>query len=146
MQFGAAPARNYFSNSFGTLSLLVDNFIFPNGLAFSSDESVLYVNDSRHCACIAATSAFQRGIAMRPATSSGSVAVQHPPRRETGICSLIVGFSGGADLGSVRGSNDAVLAQGGELLGVHAQPRAEHVVDMLAEQRRRLDRRRCTVE
>src|SRR5262249_29256976 len=47
---------------------------------------------------------------------------------------------------SVRGSNDAVLAQGGELLGVHAQPRAEHVVDMLAEQRRRLDHRRCTVE
>ena len=47
MQFGAASARNYFSNSFGTLSLLVDNFIFPNGLAFSSDESVLYVNDSR---------------------------------------------------------------------------------------------------
>src|SRR5499427_9966409 len=79
-------------------------------------------------------------------TSSGSVAVQHPPRRETGICSLIVGFSGGADLGSVRGSNDTVLAQGGELLGVHAQPRAEHVVDMLAEQRRRLDHRRCTVE
>ena len=31
----------------GTLSLLVDNFIFPNGLAFSPDESVLYVNDSR---------------------------------------------------------------------------------------------------
>src|SRR5262249_26559359 len=54
-------------------------------------------------------------------------------RRETGICSLIVGFSGSADLGSVRGSNDTVLAQGGELLGVHAQPRAEHVVDMLAE-------------
>ena len=38
-------------------------------------------------------------------------------------------------VGSVRGSNDAVLAQHGELLGVHAQPRAEYVVDMLAEQR-----------
>src|SRR6516164_7988443 len=38
------------------------------------------------------------------------------------------------------------MAQGGELLGVHAQPRAEYVVDMLAKQRRRLDRRRCTVE
>ena len=36
---------------------------------------------------------------------------------------------------SARGSNDAVMAQGGELLGIHAQPRAEHVVDMLAEQR-----------
>jgi gluconolactonase len=31
----------------GTLSLLVDNFVFPNGLAFSPDESVLYVNDTR---------------------------------------------------------------------------------------------------
>jgi gluconolactonase len=31
----------------GTLSLLSDNFIVPNGLAFSPDESVLYVNDSR---------------------------------------------------------------------------------------------------
>ena len=31
----------------GTLSLLVDNFVFPNGLAFTPDESVLYVNDTR---------------------------------------------------------------------------------------------------
>jgi gluconolactonase len=31
----------------GTLTLLIDNFILPNGLAFSHDESVLYINDSR---------------------------------------------------------------------------------------------------
>jgi gluconolactonase len=31
----------------GTLSLLIDDFIVPNGLAFSPDESVLYINDSR---------------------------------------------------------------------------------------------------
>jgi gluconolactonase len=31
----------------GTLSLLVDDFVIPNGLAFSPDESVLYINDSR---------------------------------------------------------------------------------------------------
>jgi gluconolactonase len=31
----------------GTLTLLIDNFITPNGLAFSPDESVLYINDSR---------------------------------------------------------------------------------------------------
>ena len=31
----------------GTLSLLIDNFVFPNGLAFSGDERVLFVNDSR---------------------------------------------------------------------------------------------------
>jgi gluconolactonase len=29
------------------MSLLVDNFVQPNGLAFSPDESVLYINDSR---------------------------------------------------------------------------------------------------
>jgi gluconolactonase len=31
----------------GTLSLLVDDFVIPNGLAFSPDESLLYINDSR---------------------------------------------------------------------------------------------------
>src|SRR3989442_1511511 len=31
----------------GTLSLLIDNFVFPNGLAFTPDEKVLYINDSR---------------------------------------------------------------------------------------------------
>jgi gluconolactonase len=31
----------------GTFTLLVDSFVLPNGLAFSPDESVLYVNDSR---------------------------------------------------------------------------------------------------
>src|SRR5271170_7703567 len=31
----------------GTMSLLVDDFVVPNGLAFSPDESVLYINDSR---------------------------------------------------------------------------------------------------
>jgi gluconolactonase len=31
----------------GTVSLLFDHFIIPNGLAFAPDESVLYVNDSR---------------------------------------------------------------------------------------------------
>jgi gluconolactonase len=31
----------------GTLTLLADDFILPNGLAFSPDESVLYVNDTR---------------------------------------------------------------------------------------------------
>src|SRR5712675_2589686 len=31
----------------GTLTLLADDFLIPNGLAFSPDESVLYVNDTR---------------------------------------------------------------------------------------------------
>src|SRR3954451_18788290 len=35
------------STDLGTLSLLVDDFTLPNGLAFSPDESVLYVNDTR---------------------------------------------------------------------------------------------------
>jgi sugar lactone lactonase YvrE len=32
----------------GTLDLLVDDFALPNGLAFSPDETVLYVDDSAH--------------------------------------------------------------------------------------------------
>ncbi|MBM3941501.1 MAG: SMP-30/gluconolactonase/LRE family protein [SAR202 cluster bacterium] len=35
------------SPDLGTLSLLVKDFALPNGLAFSPDESILYVNDSR---------------------------------------------------------------------------------------------------
>jgi gluconolactonase len=35
------------SADLGTLTLLVADFIVPNGIAFSPDESVLYVNDSR---------------------------------------------------------------------------------------------------
>ena len=31
----------------GTMTLLIDDFVVPNGLAFSPDESVLYINDSR---------------------------------------------------------------------------------------------------
>jgi gluconolactonase len=31
----------------GTMTLLADDFVLPNGLAFSPDESVLYINDSR---------------------------------------------------------------------------------------------------
>jgi len=31
----------------GTLSLLADDFVLPNGLAFSPDENVLYINDTR---------------------------------------------------------------------------------------------------
>ncbi len=35
------------SPDLGTLTLLVQDFVLPNGLAFSPDESVLYINDSR---------------------------------------------------------------------------------------------------
>jgi gluconolactonase len=35
------------SPDLGTLTLLVNDFMLPNGLAFSPDESVLYINDSR---------------------------------------------------------------------------------------------------
>jgi gluconolactonase len=31
----------------GTLSLLIDDFVLPNGLAFSPDETLLYINDTR---------------------------------------------------------------------------------------------------
>jgi len=32
----------------GTVRLVVDDFALPNGLAFSPDESVLYIDDSAH--------------------------------------------------------------------------------------------------
>ena len=35
------------SADLGTLTLLVSDFIVPNGLAFSPDEGILYINDSR---------------------------------------------------------------------------------------------------
>src|SRR5579863_5829853 len=35
------------SPDLGTLSLLVEDFVLPNGLAFSPDEKTLYVNDTR---------------------------------------------------------------------------------------------------
>ncbi len=35
------------SPDLGTIHLLVRDFVLPNGLAFSPDESVLYINDSR---------------------------------------------------------------------------------------------------
>ena len=35
------------SPDLGTITLLVNDFLTPNGLAFSTDESVLYINDSR---------------------------------------------------------------------------------------------------
>jgi gluconolactonase len=43
------PFRGVFriSPDRGTLTLLVDDFLTPNGIAFSPDEKVLYVNDSQ---------------------------------------------------------------------------------------------------
>ena len=35
------------SPDLGAITLLIDHFVLPNGLAFSPDESVLYINDSR---------------------------------------------------------------------------------------------------
>jgi gluconolactonase len=35
------------SPDLGTMTLLVNDFLVPNGIAFSPDESVLYINDSR---------------------------------------------------------------------------------------------------
>jgi hypothetical protein len=34
-------------HALGTITVLVDDFLTPNGLAFSPDESILYINDTR---------------------------------------------------------------------------------------------------
>ena len=46
---GSRPFPGVFrvSADLGTLTLLVSDFVVPNGLAFSPDESILYINDSR---------------------------------------------------------------------------------------------------
>jgi gluconolactonase len=47
-QFDVTVAGVYrVSADLGSISLIVDDLIGPNGLAFSPDESILYVNDSR---------------------------------------------------------------------------------------------------
>ena len=47
-QFDVTIAGVYrVSADLGTISLVVDDLVGPNGLAFSPDESVLYVNDAR---------------------------------------------------------------------------------------------------
>lgn len=42
-----APGVYRVTPDLGAKSLLIDDFIMPNGLAFSPDETVLYINDSR---------------------------------------------------------------------------------------------------
>jgi gluconolactonase len=47
-QFDVTVAGVYrVSADLGTISLIVDDMVGPNGLAFSPDESILYVNDAR---------------------------------------------------------------------------------------------------
>lgn len=47
-QFDVTVAGVYrVSADLGTISLIVDDLVGPNGLAFSPDESILYVNDAR---------------------------------------------------------------------------------------------------
>jgi gluconolactonase len=47
-QFDMTVAGVYrVSADLGTISLIVDDMVGPNGLAFSPDESILYVNDAR---------------------------------------------------------------------------------------------------
>jgi gluconolactonase len=41
------PAFNRLTPDLGTMTLLVDDFALPNGLAFTPDEKLLYINDSR---------------------------------------------------------------------------------------------------
>ena len=48
------------SPDLGTITLLVQDFVLPNGLAFSTDESVLYIDDSR-MGCIRAFDMMQTG-------------------------------------------------------------------------------------
>ena len=59
------------------MSLLVGDFIVPNGLAFSPDEKVLYINDSRR--------GHIRAFELRP--------MAHWPSRPTGCSPICAAMS-----------------------------------------------------
>jgi gluconolactonase len=61
----AKPGVYRVSAELGSMTLLTDDFLAPNGIAFSPDESVLYVNDSRR--------RHVRSFAMQP---NGTLAMQ----------------------------------------------------------------------
>ena len=72
-------------------------------------------------------------IARSASALSNSRARQRPRRCEaTGIRSSV---RSNAAAPRLCRSDDALLAQGRELLSVHAEPASQHIVDVLAEQR-----------
>src|SRR5207253_5748498 len=68
----------------GTLSLLADDFVLPNGLAFSPDESVLYINDTRQG--LRAAAERHAGEAHRPGVRRSARAGARRARRHEGRC------------------------------------------------------------
>ena len=66
------------SADLGTMSLIVDDMVRPNGLAFSPDESILYVADSRRRHIRAYDMQPNGTVARRPAASSWTSAARSP--------------------------------------------------------------------
>ena len=72
----------------GTMTLLVDDFVLPNGLAFSPDESVLYINDSRrgHIRAFDVAAERHAGEADRPGVRRPARRRARRARRHEGRC------------------------------------------------------------
>ena len=107
------------SADLGTLTLLVSDFVVPNGLAFSPDESILYINDSRKGIIRAFDVQDDGTLALG---SDRLFADMRPDAREGVPDGMKVDTEGNIYCGGSGGIH--ILNPGGERLGivVHEQP------------------------
>ena len=107
------------SADLGTLTLLVSDFVVPNGLAFSPDESILYINDSRKGIIRAFDVQDDGTLAL---ASDRLFADMRPDAREGVPDGMKVDTEGNVYCGGSGGIH--ILNPGGERLGivVHEQP------------------------
>ena len=112
------------SADLGTLTLLVSDFIVPNGLAFSPDESILYINDSRKGIIRAFDVQDDGTLAL---ASDRLFADMLPDARESIPDGMKVDTEGNVYCGGSGGIH--ILSPGGERLGivVHEQPATTNV-------------------
>ena len=107
------------SPDLGTLTLLVSDFVVPNGLAFNPDETVLYINDSRRGIIRAFDVQDDGSLAL---ASDRLFADMRPDQREGVPDGMKVDTEGNVYCGGSGGIH--VLNPGGERLGiiVHGEP------------------------
>ncbi len=121
--YGAPPDRPltfqgvYALDRSGRLTLLVDDFEKPNGLAFSPDEATLYINDTAHY--------HVRAFAVEPSgrlkPGTGRVVATADPAEKGGPDGLKVDRAGRLYVAIAEGI--WVFEPGGRLLGILAVPK-----------------------
>jgi gluconolactonase len=121
--YGAPPDRPltfqgvYSLDPSGRLTLLVDDFEKPNGLAYSPDEATLYINDTARNH----VRAFEVEPSGRLRTGSGRVAATADPAERGGPDGLKVDREGRLYVAVAGGI--WVFEPGGQLLGILALPK-----------------------